>query len=50
LTPIMLLYLKLPLDFYHGIYAAFNRKWLGLWRRVGVESSFAGPQSRDFKR
>ena len=31
-------------------YAAFNRNWLGLRRRVGVESSFAGPQSRDFKR
>jgi hypothetical protein len=31
-------------------YAAFNRNWLGLRRRVGVESGFAGPQSRNFKR
>jgi hypothetical protein len=31
-------------------YAAFNRNWLGLCRRVGVESNLAHPQSRDFKR
>jgi hypothetical protein len=29
-------------------YATFNKKWLGLRRRVDIVSSFAGPQSRDF--
>jgi hypothetical protein len=31
-------------------YAAFVRNWLGLRRRVGIESGLAGPQSCDGRR